>query len=133
MPRANYPSTVAEVIADVRYRPDVLRAVRAYARLKPWRGDRRGKMWRLHADLCAIYGVSVTLRFNRRYPACYSPRHRVINLPQVSVVSYLHEFAHAVFGSCEVRACRWSINLFRRCFPRSFARCRQVGHLLVRG
>lgn len=133
MPFANYPATVAEVIADVRYRPEVLRAVRAFARSKPWRGDRRGKMRSLHAELCRVYGVAVHLQFNRRSPACYVPGQRLINLPRVSVVSYLHEFAHALFGSCEVRACRWSINLFRRCFPRSFARCRQVGHLLVRG
>jgi hypothetical protein len=46
-------------------------------------------------------------------------------------VTFLHEFAHAR-GFDERQACRWSINLFRRCFPRSFASCRQVGHTLVR-
>ena len=47
------------------------------------------------------------------------------------MLTYLHEFAHAR-GYDERGACRWSLNLFRRCFPRSFARCRPVGHTLVR-
>jgi hypothetical protein len=42
----------------------------------------------------------------------------------------LHEFAHAR-GADERQACRWSINLFKKCFPRSFARCRVIGHTLV--
>ena len=50
---------------------------------------------------------------------------------RLSVVTFLHEFGHAL-GYGERGACRWSINLFRRCFPRSFARCRQAGHTLVR-
>ena len=52
-------------------------------------------------------------------------------LSYLSVLAYLHEFAHAR-GADERQACHWSINLFRRCFPRSFARCRAVGHTLVR-
>jgi hypothetical protein len=48
-----------------------------------------------------------------------------------SVVTYLHEFAHAL-GRNERGACRWSLNLFCRVFPREFARCAQRGHCLVR-
>jgi hypothetical protein len=60
-------------------------------------------------------------------PAC----HTITLTGKLSVLTYLHEFAHAR-GADERQACRWSINLFRRCFPRSFARCRAVGHTLVR-
>lgn len=132
MPRSNYPATVAEMIGPVAFRAETLEAVWAYARSKPWRGDGQAKMRVLHARLCEIYEVRVDLVFDPVRPACFSPSLRRIILPKVSVVSYLHEFAHALFGSCERRACRWSINLFRRCFPRSFARCRQVGHTLQR-
>jgi hypothetical protein len=132
MPRNNYPATVAEMIGPVVYRRETLAAVRDYARSKPWRGDGKAKMQSLHVRLCEIYGTRAELVFDPRRPACFIPALRRIVLPKVSVVSYLHEFAHARFGSCERRACRWSINLFRRCFPRSFARCRQVGHTLQR-
>jgi hypothetical protein len=133
--RRNYPATVVEVLdAGARYRPDALRAVRASAREKPWRGserERRAKFRRLHAALCAAYGAHPGLTFSPAQPAAYWPGLDVITLPTLSVVTYLHEFAHAR-GSDERRACRWSINLFRRCFPRSFARCRQVRHMLIR-
>jgi hypothetical protein len=129
----NYPATVAEVLSDTRtYRPDALRALRAFRSTKPWRGtaaERRAKFRRLHRELCGVYGVRPRLTFSAREVACYVPVQDRINLPRLSVVTYLHEFAHTR-GADERQACRWSINLFRRVFPRSFARCRQVGHML---
>lgn len=75
-------------------------------------------------------------------PDCYMPGSGMINLtPRLSVVSFLHEFAHHLDrcrrgrtggGGGERFACRWSINMFRRCFPRSFARCIPDGHTLRR-
>jgi hypothetical protein len=49
---------------------------------------------------------------------------------KLSVVTYLHELAHAR-GYDERQAVKWSVNLFRKVFPRSFARCQQEGHLLT--
>jgi hypothetical protein len=132
--RRNYPATVAEVLdPNAKYKPDALRALRAFAREKPWRGtpeQRRQKFERLLAALSAVYGVSPRLTFMPNRPAMYVPAANWINLPQLSVVTFLHEFAHAR-GADERQACRWSINLFRRVFPRRFARCRQVGHMLI--
>jgi hypothetical protein len=48
---------------------------------------------------------------------------------RLSVVTYLHEFAHAL-GHGERGACRWSLNLFRRVFPAQFARLGTCGHTL---
>lgn len=131
--RRNYPATVAEVLdMGIKYKPAALRAVRRFARSKPWRGtmgERQRKFRRLHAALCDVYGVHPVLTFSPLAPAAYWPAADRINLPALSVVTYLHEFAHAR-GADERQACRWSINLFRRLFPRSFARCRQVGHML---
>jgi hypothetical protein len=62
----------------------------------------------------------------------YSPAlHRIALRGKLSVVTFLHEFGHAR-GFGERQACRWSLNLFRRCFPRSFARCTACGHVLLR-
>ena len=62
----------------------------------------------------------------------FMPGRNRINLPTLSVVTYLHEFAHSR-GADERQACGWSINLFRRIFPRSYARCRHQGHMLIAG
>jgi len=139
--RRNYPQTVAEILGDVKYKPAALRAVRTFARSRPWRGTahlRRYKWGMTHADLCEVYGVRVGLVFadNREQlpsgASHYNPITRQIVLNgRLSVVTYLHEFAHAL-GKDERQACRWSINLFRRCFPRSFARCTQSMHMLLR-
>ncbi|MCE9533964.1 MAG: hypothetical protein K8T89_23005 [Planctomycetes bacterium] len=132
--RANYPATVAEVLSDRRkYKPEALKALRAFRRSKPWRGtfnERREKFGKLHEELCRVYGLCTQLKFWARDVAYYSPGEDRINLPTLSVVTYLHEFAHAR-GADERQACGWSINLFRRIFPRSFARCRHHGHMLV--
>jgi hypothetical protein len=140
--RANYPATVAEVLnPDAKYRRATLAAVRAYARAKPWRGsqaERKAKAERLLAALAASY--------NRpRVPALvlvpaggdyYRPATDTICLNETSskkfsIITLLHEFGHAL-GKDERQTCRWSINLFARCFPRSFAGLSADGHCLRR-
>ena len=141
--RRNYPRTIEEVLDPaLTFRPAALRAVRAFARSQPWRGtlaEREAKFRRLNRALAAAYGIAEARLIFRGVaagadsgPSSYRPGTHTITLAgRLSVVTYLHEFAHAR-GADERRACRWSINLFRRCFPRSFARCRGVGHMLVR-
>jgi hypothetical protein len=136
--RANYPATVAEVLDDrMTFRPETLRALRAFRRARPWRGtfeERATKFAALHAELCRIYGLDTRLSqrsWRRIDVACYVPSADRIVLPRLSVVTYLHELGHAR-GWDERQTCKWSINLFRRIFPRSYARCRHRGHMLVR-
>jgi hypothetical protein len=141
--RPNYPATVPEVLDPAfRFKPAALRAVRAFARSKPWRGtlaQRKNKFRRLNRRLAAAYGIArprlVFAGVAAGTPSGasnYRPASHTITLAgKLSVVTYLHEFGHAR-GFDERRTCCWSINLFRRCFPRSFARCRAVGHTLVR-
>ena len=146
MPGAGYPATVAECLDErARYRRGVVGAVKAFARQGPWRGtlgEREAKFARLNAALAWAYGMPEPgLRFEgidgnfsgastcRRgrpgEPAAITLRGRL------SVVTYLHEFAHAL-GRDERGACRWSINLFRRVFPEQYARLQTDGHTLRR-
>jgi hypothetical protein len=136
-----YPATVAEVIDDnMRFRPGTLQAVLRFKENRPWRGsleERKAKFLALHQDLCGLYGKQTTLTFGQLEGgdsggSCYSRMGDAITLcGKLSVVTYLHEFAHAL-GRDERGACRWSINLFKRCFPRQFAKCQASGHTLVR-
>jgi hypothetical protein len=141
--RRNYPATVQEVLSPaMRFKPAALRAVRAFARSKPWQGTlarRKRKFRRLNRDLSAAYGIAEPrLIFQNveanlsSWASSYRPlTHTITLVGKLSVVTFLHEFAHAR-GFDERQACRWSLNLFRKCFPRSFARCRAMGHTLVR-
>lgn len=141
--RANYPATVAEIIDEsAKYRPAALRAVREFRRAKAWRGsveERKAKFRTLNAALAAAYGIpepSLACNVDESQSSgssYYRPdTHSIALNGRLSVVTFLHEFAHAR-GFDERQAVRWSVNLFRRVFPRSFARCRQVGHTLQRG
>jgi hypothetical protein len=141
--RRNYPATVAEVLdPTLKFKATALAAVRAFARSKPWRGSiaaRKEKFLALNRELAAAYGIPEPRLVFAGVEACvssgassYRPATDTITLAgKLSVLTYLHEFSHAR-GADERQACRWSINLFRRCFPRSFARCRAEGHTLVR-
>ena len=136
-----YPATVAEVLnPQMKFKPDALRAVKRFARSKPWQGtasERKAKFRRLNKQLAVAYGIPkprlafVQVEGGLPGNGCYRPLGHAITLyGRLSVVTYLHEFGHAR-GYGERGACRFSINLFRRLFPRSFARCRPVGHVLV--
>jgi len=144
MPRhtRNYPATVSEIIDDnIRYRRATISAAKWFARRKPWRGRigcRKQKFARFHEKLCEAYGKTTRLIFEGTHrggpsgSSTYTPAADVITLRgRLSVVTYLHEFAHAL-GRDERGACRWSVNLFKRCFPRSFSRCIPSGHCLMR-
>ncbi len=130
-----YPATLTDILdPGMMFNPNVLRAVKAFARAKPWQGttdERKAKYLTLNTDLAAACGVEApVLRFhgveqNRvSGGGCYNrDTHEIIVAFRLSFLTYLQLFAtHR--GLSERQILRWSINLFKRCFPRSFAGCR---------
>jgi hypothetical protein len=136
-----YPASVTEVLdPPIRFRAATIAAVRRFARSNPWRGtveERKSKVQLLHDDLCRVYQKRTQLDFDMLEDGCsgassYCILSDTITLRgRISFVTYAHEFAHAL-GRDEFGAVRWSVNLFRRCFPRSFSRCVSAGHMLRR-
>jgi hypothetical protein len=139
LPMSDYPATVSEVLdPPVRSRAATVEAVHRFAAARPWRGsqdERIGKFQTVHADLCRIYGKGTRLRFGpldggSSGSSFYNQGLDVIELRgKLSVVTYLHEFVHAL-GRDERGACRWSLSLFRKCFPQHFSGCRADAHML---
>jgi hypothetical protein len=138
----NYPETVVEVLDDeITYPDELLCVMRIFAASKPWTGSievRKRKFSdvnRMMATACRIEMPTLTfgsLDGGSSGSSYYSPgEHRITLTGKLSVVTFLHEFAHAL-GMDEQDACRWSINLFRRCFPKQYSRLIQVGHTLIR-
>src|SRR6185295_9005202 len=114
----------------LKFPPETLKAVRAFAASKPWRGtfeERQAKFKQLHADLCRVYRVNPTLNIESDGTgdsggSSFRPGANVITLTgRLSVITFLHEWGHVLKGHSEFEACRWSLRLFQRCFPRSFA------------
>ena len=64
----------------------------------------------------------------------YNPKHRVIHIDyhNLSIISALHELAHHLFGSSELKACKWSYWLFATCFPKLLNKLTWKGHMLIK-
>jgi hypothetical protein len=136
--------TVASLINDRKtYSDDVIAATKAYARSKPWRGtieERQAKLQTYHQALCAAYGVTIELEFqaiNAVAPIgglyVTPDRSKIVLQTKISLVNYLHAFTKAR-GAGKRECFVWSINLFKRYFPKSFDRAEKVGpYLLSRG
>lgn len=141
MRNEDYPKTVSEVLDDsMRFKPATLAAVVAFKASHPWRGsldERHQKFKALHAALCEAYSLNPPSRliFGNDHASCsgkscFIPAMNVIILRgRLSVTTYLHEFGHAR-GMNEHEATAWSLNLFKRVWPKLFARCRNEGHML---
>jgi len=135
---SGYHEDANDVIGPRRYRLPTREAVKKFRSSKPWRGtflERKAKFDALLADLCAAYRITCRLEVDpdaitnaNSYDSHYA--NGVIYLTKFSVVTVLHEFAHAL-GKDETGACDWAINIFRIMFPNSFQRCRFDGHLVL--
>jgi hypothetical protein len=136
-----YPKSVGEVIdPGMKFKSEAVRLLKHFKGLKPWRGTitvRVVKFQELHDHLCEIYGIRPHLRFGRldgkeSGMSSFNPNtNEIILRGKLSVITYLHEFAHAM-GRDEFDACKWSINLFGKCFPEQYVACTSKGHMLVR-
>ena len=138
----NYPETVVEVLDDeITYPDELLCVMRIFSAAKPWSGSTQSRkrkfsdVTRMMATACQIDEPTLTfgsLDEGSSGSSFYSPgEHRITLTGKLSVVTFLHEFAHAMQMD-EKDACKWSINLFRRCFPKQYSRLVHVGHTLIR-
>lgn len=137
-----YPESVRSILSDVVYRPETIRALKEFKRKNPWRGtmeQRFEKLKWLNKKLAEIYNIrmpdlrmeDITGGFSGR--SSYTPAlHRIVARGKLSVVTYLHEFRHAM-GKGEKEATKWSVNLFRQIFPEQYARLGHRRHTLVSG
>jgi len=142
MVRDAYPATVLEVLDDeITYPDELIRVMRIFSASKPWSGSieaRKRKFSdvnRLMATACRMETPTLTfgsLDGGSSGSSYYSPsEHRITMTGKLSVVTFLHEFAHAL-SMDEQDACKWSINLFRKSFPNQYSRLVHVGHTLIR-
>ena len=140
MPSRDYPNDVDEVLdPPLRFKAATIHAVRAFAKSKPWRGtleERQEKFRSLNQALSIAYTVQcpqLVFRGNGEGDSgrsCYIPMVDVIVMSgRLSVVTFLHEWGHRLSGASERKACRWSLNLFRKCFPKSWSRLRFDQHM----
>ena len=85
-------------------------------------------------NLGNIYDKPVRVKYIRENSsAYYNTGNRTIYLNKpLSIISALHEFAHHIFGNSELQACRWSISIFSKAFPKAYDKLQWKGHMLIK-
>lgn len=146
--KPSYPKSVSDILDnDMKFKSETIKALKKFKRLNPWKGNLgeiEQKFRTLNSDLSNIYKIKepyLTFVKKCKYGSCYySVGHLIILEKQVGnrygVVTYLHEFCHSLgsektgnpYG--EKYVCKWSINLFRKVFPKQYEELVPVGHLL---
>lgn len=134
--------TVEQLIDDRKQYPEaVSEATKALARAKPWRGTDEERIQKLHAYHCALnavyeteYGLEVhSLSADAATGGIQIDRttETIVITGKISIVNYMHAYTLAR-GAGRREAFKWSLNLFKRCFPRSFERAEKVGPCLFK-
>lgn len=77
------------------------------------------------------YNRETTIKFNSKIPSArYSQKNDTITLNNHSIITALHELGHAIYGDSELKACSWSIKLFKETFPIAFKKLEWEKHML---
>lgn len=121
----------------------LLEVMKRWRDMKVWRGnleERKAKFRWLHEQLKQIYNVpeDLTLKFVEiteepcsSGASYYDPvSHTIFLTGRLSVITYLHEFAH-VLGFNQEFATKWSLGLFKLIFPKSYQRLVNSGNGLM--
>lgn len=134
--------TVTDLINDsVKINPEARRAIAAFRSSKPWQGsfdERFAKFTALCQALGNAYGIAPVLEFKgkedmtRLGDGAINREGTIIRLVgKLSVVTFLNCFARAR-GKTPKECYVWSLSVFKRMFPVSFARCHVDGINLIR-
>jgi len=141
----SYPDSAAEVMqTEVRFKQSTLDALNLFKESGPWTGKIRERIIKyelLHEALCNIYNIDYRLVFENirlgRGPGasgssyCNRMTRTICLKNKLSVITYLHEFAHAMGGN-ERRAVRWSCSLYKQTFPEKWEALSSNAHMMVR-
>jgi hypothetical protein len=139
---SEYPTRDEILAVNQTFKPGVIGLVRN------WKADwktAKGADDAHKAMLVQVLAHELSDLYNRAHPTVvlaerafeehgtYNATTNVITLsPPVSIITSLHEIAHHLFGHSERQATTWSVHLFKRVWPKAFARLEWRGHMLVK-
>ena len=138
-----YPTSEEIMAKPVKFKRETIAAV------KEWKTTFYNSYWKSYsneAKLAHLYQLVTRLSQLYNKPLCivhgnkyqYSPLTMTLTLDaeNPSIISTLHEFSHHIQrdGGSEKQACRWSIWLFKKVFPKAFAKLQFIpnSHMLCK-
>lgn len=134
-------------VKDIKYRSGVIAALEAFKSERPYKGtkfERLVKLEKLHKALSKIYGfeaISLQITLRGIQKGWHVDENSCGDLviaatPKAAVWSYLYAFSELIFGDGEDvktrrNRVRWSLNLYRRAFPKMFEKLVPSGNMLL--
>lgn len=118
-----------------------IRAMKAFARSKPWRGnlrERKKKFTAFHAALQEVYDYRLPLEFAGRLSgegeegphslaSSIGADRRIVLNDKLSVITILFLFSASHFQMGRREGMVWAMGAFKKFFPLSFSRLVEVG------
>lgn len=135
-----YPTKEKILASPIKHKREIVKTVKSW-KTEEWMDARnmspREKFEVIKSllnNISLAYEKPVNVEFVPELPSCcYNPQTLTISINgTVSIISSLHELAHHLFGASELKACRWSIWLFKKTFPKAYAKLVWNQHTLVR-
>lgn len=136
----DYPTPEEIMASEVKHKAGAIKILRMWKHV--WKSKQASatvdeKLTMFDALLEALaeeYNKPVQLQYHPDAYSCYYvPAVKTVYInSSFSIISTLHEFAHHLYGPSEKQACRWSVWLFKKVFPKAFAKLTWKGHLLVK-
>ena len=104
------------------------------------------KNWKNLSNWEKILRIDILIKFIIRLEAneeievrmgpcyAYDPTTKIIyqDINNPSIISALHETAHYLLGKSELKACRWSVWIFKEVFPIQYKKLEWKGHQLIK-
>ena len=134
-----YPTKEEILETPVKFRKGTILIVKLWktTAFKNWKlsttGDKLEKLTELTKALSKIYRIKPPTMVPYSVYA-YEPETQsiLVDIANPSIISTLHELGHHIFGKSERKVCRWSIWLFKECFPLSYKKLKWENHLLIK-
>jgi hypothetical protein len=136
-----YPTQQEIMKTPVKHKKEVIAVVKKW-RKEIWKEKKNDNprekfnaLYELITPITQIYNKPVCITWDPEIETgChYNALTKTIIVDRsLSIISTLHELAHHLFGPNEKTACRWSVWLFKKVWPKAFAKLRWEGHLLKR-
>jgi hypothetical protein len=135
-----YPTKTDIMMVEQKFKPEVLAMVKDWKKAV-WQDkdhmelqNRFIKLKVLAIGLSVVYNRPVNVKLEPDRKTCsYNKLSKTIIMNQsTSIISLLHEMAHHLFGPSELKACRWSVWLFKKTFPKAFQKLKWKGHMLTK-
>lgn len=134
----NYPTKKQILAARVEYLSEEIEYFESWKNTY-WRRARKHK--KIEARIYALaWLINIMASFHQQKievsyrpdlgSACYDKSKNTVLLINDSIISALHELAHAIYGTSELMACAWSVQLFRKIFPEAYKKLKWHGHQL---